>query len=78
MTNQNCIDCGGEGFSLYKHWGPYAWSSDDPDSPDAGHWTTEKITCRTCNGSGQLSNLAMAVRKARGGPPPPEPARTFA
>ena len=30
----------------------------------------DRVKCRTCGGDGELSGLALAVRKARGGPPP--------
>lgn len=37
----------------------------------------ETYTCRTCEGAGEISELTLAVYKARGGPPPPPPQRGF-
>ena len=55
-----CEHCKGSGE--YETWGPYAWSSEDPDDWDAGHWTTH--TCFDCNGTGKLSFMEQFIRKA--------------
>ena len=38
----------------------------------------ETYTCKTCRGTGEVSELALAVYKARGGPAPEPLMRGFA
>lgn len=52
-----CPVCDGKGG--WREWGPYAWSNEDPDAPDAGHWTHH--TCWKCRGSGEMSELAAKL-----------------
>lgn len=39
----------------------------------------ETYTCSTCQGTGEISDLSLAIYRARGGPaPPPPPMKGFA
>lgn len=70
---EQCPDCAGKGFSEYRPTCQLCGLLDEPHEHPV-----ERSTCRTCHGAGTLSGLALAVRKARGGPPPPPVMRGFA
>jgi len=73
MNIEQCPDCGGRGYTEI----PIVCMGCDPESEDHQHGDPERRTCCTCHGDKVLSGLALAVRKARGGPAP-TPMRGFA
>ncbi len=42
-----------------------------------GRTRYEYYTCRTCKGKGEISDLRLAIYKARGGPAPSNPIQGF-
>jgi hypothetical protein len=72
---EQCPDCGGRGFNEYQPKCQLCVSLIDTEGH--GH-PVERTTCATCHGVGTLSGLALAVRKARGGPPPQPVQRGYA
>jgi len=70
---ERCPDCSGRGYNEYRQTCQLCGvlETEPHEHP------VERSTCATCHGTGTLSGLALAVRKARGGPPPP-PMRGFA
>lgn len=64
-----CPRCEGKGKIIYRRWGPYPWSNEDPDAPDAGHWTETTRQCGVCHGKGQLTPIAKTLYDLNGEPP---------
>jgi RecJ-like exonuclease len=74
MKFEQCPDCSGRGHTEYR---PTCQLCGLIEGEPHEH-AVERSTCTTCHGAGTLSGLALAVRKARGGPPPPPVQRGFA
>ena len=72
MRRKNrCPECDGKGYKLAIEKFGYCWEEDYEVKET-------QYQCGECRGAGEISDLEMAIYKARGGSAPPPPIKGFA